>query len=219
MAEFPFPYNSAWLLVRSGDPAAVARELGIEDVAPAPWSVGADLLAGETPERVFVGTPVGEWVPVFGAPLFGLFDVGSVHRLEELATRMSAVFGEAQGFATRSANGYTYWILARDGRLLRSYSYLGQMGDILASEGAPTPIELATLTGDPEAWNPEEEHVLAVAAGWGLPPDKIVAASATSALGLTGRLVLVGASVRPAAPPATGVKGFLGRLLGGKKIP
>ena len=38
-----FGYKQAWLAVRDGDPDAVIAALGLRDLGPVSWRVGADL--------------------------------------------------------------------------------------------------------------------------------------------------------------------------------
>lgn len=189
-----FGYKIGWLCVRTTDEQAVAKALGLENTKPATWKEGIHKVYGEKryPYRlVFVSPPVDGWTFAVGS---WVVEVGGetepqkdVLRLEELATRLSSQFGEAQAFVSHRVVDYHVWILARGGKLVRSFGYLGEEGEVLRNEGAVTDAESGfdwkALNTD---WFPAEENVMSVAGKWSIDPTSLENHPVSESLGLLG---------------------------------
>jgi hypothetical protein len=163
-----FGYKTAWWCIPSEDTRAVVAALGLKDARPSGWQDG--VAAAYERQGVFVSPPVMGWV----------FAVGSVPAVDTpsfapMLRTLSQRFGEAQAFASHRIVGFYSWALAQDGRVVRSYAYLGESGNVLADEGEPTPEERElgidfsadrVVDGD----SPGEEHPMLVAGEWSINP-------------------------------------------------
>lgn len=184
----PFGYNMGWFAVRSEDTDAVVTALKLSRLRKVGWGDGIEAIYEEEAENVlFVGPPVNGWTLVVGRWTMGSGDEGSVRSIERLVTALSSRFGEAQAFATYRVIEYHHWMLAQRGSLVRSFAYLGESGEVLASVGEPTPAERRlTWSSLPQnEWMPDEEDVFKVAGQWSIDPiglDSQVGPAARGAL-------------------------------------
>jgi len=184
-APAPFGYKIGWLTIRSTDQNAVVRALSLSDPAEATWRAGIDAVYGDayrvvgSRSRVFVSPPVNGWIFVVGQWTMG--DGDDPGGIEQLITRLSMEFGEAQAFAIYRVIEYHHWMWAKSGCLERSFSYLGESGQVLRDEGEPTSAELdigwhrlpevdempdeqgESSTSGEAFWRPNEEDVMTIA--------------------------------------------------------
>src|SRR5207249_3279306 len=81
---------------------------------------------------------------------------------------------------------YHHWLLARDGKLLRSFAYVGDQGEVISDKGDLTPIEasLHINLDVPEDYDPfsdeedtfhppNERDVMTVAGDWSINPTTL----------------------------------------------
>lgn len=132
---------------------------------PSSWSHGIER-AYQRDEDIFITPPVDGWILVVG--------VSPEETPEETHSnleRLSAIFSEAQYFATDRVVEYHAWARAAAGTLMRYYAYLGEAGEVLAAVGEPTPIEISA--GIPAGVTPDEELVMRVAGGWSVDPSRL----------------------------------------------
>jgi hypothetical protein len=198
----PFGYKMAWIAIRTPDREAVVRSLELRDTRETSWQEGIDTIYRDG-SLLFITPAVKEWTMVVGWWTAHAGDEQSPAAVEELVTRLSTEFGEAQAFATHRVVEAHHWILARDGRLLRSFAYLGESGRVLANKGEPTgaeqsmnfrvlsaPEELdeqelrGALPNDDEWWAPNEEDVMSVAGHWSINPQDLGTSLITTGQGL-----------------------------------
>jgi hypothetical protein len=177
-----FGFKQAWLAVR--DPVVVddiVALLGASDLGTVDWQQGIDL-AYLTDNRLAITPPLagaaGEaWTLVVGRLFFA---EGGPPDIAELSDRLGT---EVQFFATHRVVEAHFWERAVEGRLVRSFRYVGETGEITHWYGEPDATELAAglpATYDTEA-EPEdqpnvvvdEDDVMTVAAAWSLDPTKL----------------------------------------------
>jgi hypothetical protein len=158
----PFGYKIDWLAVRSDDPAAVAKSLGLKG-KPAKWSTG---VAKAYQDSVFVSPVVRGWVLVVGR-LISSYDDG----FEDAIKRLSREFGEVQFFGNHRVSSYYAWAKAAKGKLLRFYRY----GDSEVYEvGRQTKDEIELDIGESdEDYFPDEDDVMNIAGKWSLNPQEL----------------------------------------------
>jgi hypothetical protein len=171
------------------------------------WKQGIDTVYGTTQDReVFVTPSVDGWVFVVGWWVMG----SDGEAIEALAERLSVCFGEVQAFGTHRVSEAHGWVLAREGRLVRSFCVAMDIGEICADKGELTPVERtfnwgpflpsfgtgATSSepggaGDDEDGVmrfPGEESVMQVAAAWSVDPTTLEGREEPLGPGLLGRV-------------------------------
>jgi len=181
-----------WIAVRGATPAAVARALQLDNVAPSTWATGVRSAYGG---RVFVTPPLGSgWVL---AASVGFPDTGDALHADETTPfleRLAPLFPEVQFFATHSVIQWHAWARYVNGTAVRKFSFLGEDGTFIWDQGAPTPEEqklglvfkrVAAKEDDPL---PLERNVMALAGLWSVDPSKLGAANLPPSLGLVGSL-------------------------------
>jgi hypothetical protein len=186
-ADLPvqFGYKMAWLAIRSTDPTSIIGTLRFSKPRQVSWKEGIERVYQKdyfADKRVFITPPVYGWTLVVGRWTGGWGE--GIPGIENLVIDLSTRFGEAQAFSTHRVSEYHHWILARNGKLLRSLSYCGSTGEVLADTGELTPIEsslkinVAIPEGDDEsAWQhhnpPNETDVMEVAGAWSVDPTSL----------------------------------------------
>jgi hypothetical protein len=208
-APVSFGYKIGWLTIRSTDPNAVMRALSLADPAEATWRAGIDAAYGDayrivlSRSRVFVSPPVNGWIFVVGQWTMG--DGDDPGSIEQLITRLSKEFGEAQAFATYRVIEYHHWMRAKSGDLERSFAYLGESGQVLRDEGEPTSAELDigwqrwpeddefpyepgdSSTSEEARWRPNEEDVMTIAGHWSINPQTLGPDVSSTGTGILAR--------------------------------
>lgn len=159
-----FGYKATWIAVRSEDPAAVARALGLKNVKVASWADGverADRLRG-----VFVSPPVDGWVLALGK----LPDADG-EAFESFLADLSRHLGQVFFFATHRVVEYHAWAAADAGRITRAFAFIGDQGEFPLNIGDRLPKETELGVGEPDMESaPDEDHVLAIAAALTINP-------------------------------------------------
>ena len=176
-----FGFKCAWYAVKTNDVAAVADVLGLEDVVESTWKRG---ITAAYAEKVFVTPPLFDWVLVAGWKLFyeGNAPAPSV---VPLLTKLSKKFAEAQYFATHRVPEAHCWALARKGKLIRGYGYVGDRGEINWNEGKPTQADRIFLK---HVGIPDESTVMQFAAKWSIDPSDLEVGDWKPGLGRLGTL-------------------------------
>lgn len=185
-----FGYKIGWFAIRSADRDAVVQSLALSDPTEATWKTGVITVYEDAyhprgrHRMVFTSPPVDGWVFVIGDRTMGNGEEQGVREVEQLITRLSTEFGEAQAFATYRVVDYHHWMLARHGALVRSFAIV--QGEVLADSGEPTPVELGfkwyplrQVDGELDEEEPEpdvgswpnEEAVMTVAGAWSINPQ------------------------------------------------
>jgi hypothetical protein len=178
-----FGFKQAWLALRDpvGDAGEICAALGASDLGTVDWQQGIDL-AYLTDNRIAVtptlsGAGGVSWTLVVGRLFF--VDAG-MPDIVELSGQLGT---EVQFFATHRVVEAHFWERAVEGKLIRSFRYVGETGEITRWYGEPDATELAIglpLTFDTEA-EPEdqpnivvnEDDVMTVAAAWSLDPTEL----------------------------------------------
>ncbi len=172
-SPLPFGYKTCWLAVKNTTPQKVMEALSLKDTAVANWESGLQFsyeYDGDPSDgdHVFV-TPVLDGYVL----AIGLWDL-TLEQLEPIAQK----FDEVQYFMSHGVVDVQSWTMFREGKLVRRYFYIGESGEV-ESSGELTPqerelgLDNLLMSEDPD-WDevefPDEEHVLAVAAAWGVDP-------------------------------------------------
>lgn len=169
-----FGFKQAWLAIRQGDPDLVCAVLGLRDLGPLSWRAGIDL-AYLTDDRVVLTPPLAgagdtDWLLMAGRWLVQTSSTMDVDFLSEVLDT------EVQYFATHRVIELHRWQRARDGELVRAFTYLGETGEVTEWHGEPDEVERAiglpaTLDDDTEtSILVGEADVMRVAAAWSLAP-------------------------------------------------
>jgi hypothetical protein len=197
----PFGYKQTWLTVASTDTPAVARAFNLRDTQPCTWRQGIQL---DSPDHLFVSPPVHDWIFVIGQPVTVADEHLLSQQLAPLLNRLSVQFGIAHYFSTHRVVEYHCWARSEKGTLVRGYAYLGERGETLWDEGAPsTETDLGLAFFDersPEAassayWDrtdlqfPDEACVMRMARRWCLAPVDLTPDHSPPALGVRGMFV------------------------------
>ena len=189
-----FGYKNKWIAVKSNDKEKVATFLNLKNIQKSNWESG---LKFGYEKGMFVTPEIKGWILVLGIDISDL----ETNNTKELLQRISKEFGECQIFLTHRIVEYHFWGLARNGKIERLYSYVGESGENLIVEGEPTEIEKRynlVNTFSVEAKNdeyleredieiPDEEIVMKIAEDWSINPTKIKEYQDIEGIGLIGK--------------------------------
>ena len=190
----PFGYKNSWFAVQATDTQAVLGALPIRSQKPASWSDGLEstviLNAGHDARAIFIAPPVQGWIFIVGNWTWRSHNRCEWQTAEARIAELSKRFPEVQAFATHRVVEYHHWIKARDGRIERSFAYLGERGEIQRNIGPVTDGEsILSFWREPEdAWSPDEHDVMTVASRWSFAPIELSESSAPAGLGTLARL-------------------------------
>ena len=165
-----FGRKQTWFAVRDGDPGAVRAALGLRDLGPVAWRAGIDL-AYLTDDRVVLTPPLDGWLLLTGHWLWRAADEFPVAKLSaELGT-------EVHRYASYRVGERHEWERAVDGRLVRSFAYVGETGELVRWIGDPDPAECDLgLPAQPPADDTAadlivgESDVMRLAGRWSVDP-------------------------------------------------
>ncbi len=160
-----FGYKCAWYALRTNDADALVAALKLKGVAVSTWAKGIEAAYAD---KVFVTPPLGEWILAAGRCLF--YEGDSPKSVLPVLAKLSKRFGEAQYFCTYRVPEAHCWAVARSGKLVRAFGYIGERGEITWNEGKPTKAELALGKGLLDFPGPDESQVMEVAAAWSVNP-------------------------------------------------
>jgi len=173
----PFGYKCQWMAVRSTDSEEITKRLNLTNIRKANWKTG---IRAAYQDWIFISPPMNGWTLIIGSSLPDLSeDQNTPDSITSHVVCLSQVFGEAQYFGNHRIVGYYAWMKAMDGKVTRAFAYLGERGEILVNEGAPTKneqeLQLVYRDTDIEANEdeirfPDEEDVLSIAKAWGVDP-------------------------------------------------
>lgn len=162
----PFGYKCSWLCVKAGSPEEVIEKVGLKNPRVCNWNNG---VYGES--GVFVSSVLDGYILVVNWGM-AVLDTNPA-RLDELAKG----FAELQFFSTHRVVEYHAWVKYVGGEMIRGYGFCGGNGEVFLNKGKITPEEtelgLENLIPESEAdWDnydlPDEQHVLDIAAAWGI---------------------------------------------------
>ena len=177
-----------WFAVKTHDRKKLADVLKLYQVDTCNWSDGIQQAYAD---KVFITPAIGDWRLAAG---WGLLCPGTKNPRAELTcfrekiNGLSTAFGEAQLFITYRVNEYDFWAKSIKGKITRLYFYVGETGENIAVEGAPTPVEaklhlINTLSAEarrdsnyadrPGLTIPDETLVMKIAENWSIDPTQI----------------------------------------------
>ena len=167
----PFGYKCNWLCVKAGSPLEVIEKLGLKSPEPSNWDKGIEMAYNG---YRFVSPSLDGYVLVvnFGMDILTL--------APELLDEKAKLFPELQFFVTQRVSDYHAWAKYINGVMIRGYGWSGCDGAVFLNEGELTPEEVRLgfvrllPSEEAEDWSkyktPDEEHVLELAAEWGIDP-------------------------------------------------
>src|SRR3989441_2676270 len=116
-----FHCPNRWLAVKSNNPQAVQKALGLHNPTRCSWTEG---MARVSDQKLFVSPPVNGWVLVVGSLLpDSSEDVDACFRFLH---RLSRELGEVQFFSVNRAVGHHAWARFECGRAIRGYAWAGE---------------------------------------------------------------------------------------------
>jgi hypothetical protein len=179
-----FGYKCAWYAIHTNDADAVISALGLAGAVETTWRQGVEAAYSG---KVFVTPPLGHWILAAGTALFykGVRPEPSV---VPILTKLSEAFGEAQYFATHRVVEAHCWALARAGKLVRAYAYVGDQGQVTWNDGEPTEAERALGEGALELPGPNEGDLMKVAGAWSVDPSELESNITQPSLGRLGEV-------------------------------
>jgi hypothetical protein len=180
-----FGYKCAWYAMRTNDIEAAVLAMGLAGTVESSWAHGVEAAHSD---KVFVTPPLGGWILALGRTLFHV-DTTHAESVVPMLTKLSSVFGEAQYFATHRVVEAHCWALARVGKLIRAYAYVGDQGEITWDEGQPTEAELALGEGALEFPGPNESQLMQIAEAWSINPSELESTFNQPSLGRLGQWV------------------------------
>jgi hypothetical protein len=182
-----FGNKQAWLAVRDTDPKEITASLGLRDLGEVSWRSGVDL-AYLTDDRLALTPPLpgagdSTWVLVTGR---WLLMARSTVDIVELSATLDT---EVQSFATYRVSEAHRWSRAVKGILVRSFAYIGEIGEVTEWQGDPDDIELAlglpTAVAEDADVLVSETDVMRVAAVWSVDPNSLEGRPAPGPLRVT----------------------------------
>lgn len=183
-----------WIAIRSTEPRAVQKALGLTNPTLCTWAEG---LAEARDRRLFITPPIGEWVLVVGP---GLPDPGDdVDACFHLLTDLSRKLGLVQFFCLNRALGHHAWARLDSGEVLRAYAWAGQ---VVWNQGPPSPAELGLnlrcydyLEPVEKDWNESNDPILQnldrlpmLAARWSVDPAALDERHFATGRGIVGEI-------------------------------
>lgn len=179
-----FGYKTIWIAVKTSNKERLAELLNLTKIQSSNWKSGIEFAYDG---GVFITPQIGEWTLAVGYSLANTDDSLGIHKLERTLNLLSNEFEEAHSFATHRIVEYHHWIKSINGKIQRTYVYLGESGENIKVYGVPTPAEenLNLFNSfSPEAkeesyWDREdvttanEELVMRIAEQWSVNPSKL----------------------------------------------
>lgn len=168
-APIPFGAKMSWLVLKEKDPNIVLNKLHCTNVLKSNWNSAFTYMQDRN--QIFVTPCFDGYVLVlnFDAPLEN----------NELLQNIAMDFEEIQFFSTHRVVELSCWIKYVNGKLVRSFYYIGDQGEIISNEGALTKEEqevgLSLSSFDLENYDehivyPDEDVVNELAGKWGVHP-------------------------------------------------
>src|SRR5213592_2566113 len=175
-----FHCPNRWLAVKSNNPQAVQKALGLHNPKPCSWTEG---MARVSDQKLFVSPPVNGWVLVVGSLLpDSSEDVDACFRFLH---RLSRELGEVQFFSVNLAVGHHAWAgetLWNQGRKTWGERKLG-LKCFEYFEG-DSRMHFAQL----EPVRANAEKVLSLASLWSVDPTSVDDSMLTDGFGIAGDL-------------------------------
>ena len=188
-----FGYKNKWIAVKSTSKEEVAKFLNLRNVKESNWENG---IKYGYEKGIFITPEINGWILVLGIDISDL----EIEETKDFLKRTSKEFGECQIFLTHRVVEYHFWGLARNGKIERLYSYIGESGENMIINGEPTEIErnfnlvdsFSDESKEDEYWEredieiPDEGTVMNIAENWSVNPTKIGEYQNIGGVGLIG---------------------------------
>jgi hypothetical protein len=182
-----FGYKCEWLAVRDQSARTIAEALDLRDTWTCGPVLGTALASTFRGRAVYVLPPLDGWTLVIHSSL------GALYLEPEPLLSLSRKLGEVQYFGSHRGAGYCAWMRAINGCLARSFIVgdddvkqdRGELTDAERSLGIDLSIPLSEALEEGLA-TPDEDTVLAVAAGWSVNPLRLDENPNTARRGIVG---------------------------------
>lgn len=171
-----FGENMAWYAVKHAAPEQLATLLKLKQLCPTTWRDGLASIYRDYEynderawSRVFITPKLNDWTLVVGWwAMSHKQDVG-LRQMTDICKLLSTEFGEAQNFGGHAKVEYYQWLLAKNGRMVRSFEYLE--GEVLSRSGDPTEAELSfNWSEEQNNWKPTRRDLFNLAGRWSINP-------------------------------------------------
>lgn len=165
----PFGVKMSWLVLKEKNPHVVMETLGVNDIKVCNWNSAFSCM--RELNQIFVTPCFNDYVVVLN------YDLPLEN--EEILQEIALKFEEIQYFSTYRVVDLSCWVKFINGKLVRSFHYVGDQGEIYWNEGELTQEErevgLTSASFDFEEYNddvvyPNEDVVDEIAAKWGVDP-------------------------------------------------
>jgi len=168
---YPFGYKICWYAVKNETTKSVIEKLNLKIISESNWENGINNVYNSC-EQLFVSPPVNNYILLVNIRTDDNHEVVKKHSL---------LFNELQYFGSHRVTEYNAWAKFCDGKVIRSYCYMGESGEITWCDGNITleeinlgfgkfPSSTDELLSDNFDYEniPDEENVLAIAKAWGV---------------------------------------------------
>lgn len=165
----PFGVKMSWLVLKETDPKAVMNKLDCTNIKMCNWDSAFSCM--HEMNQVFVTPCFDKYILVLNYDL----PLENKELLQEIANK----FEEVQFFSTHRVVDLSCWVKFINGKLVRSFYYVGDQGEIYWNEGVLTKEEqeigLSLLSFELEEYDekiiyPSEDVVNELAAKWSVDP-------------------------------------------------
>ncbi len=177
-----FGYRTSWIAIRTRETGQVVEALDLAGVEAANWKAGIGAVYDEKlgDRTVFISPPVAGWTFVVGLALPHPMGRRFTDRCTPLLMDLGRRFSEVQYYFTYPVIDFYAWARVIDGKLTRAFAW-GDDG-IIWNTGRVTKeeralglrlLEAAGSAGAVFESFPTEDHVVDLAARWGLDPTTL----------------------------------------------
>ena len=187
----PYWYNMGWLAIPNASTQDVVEALKVTRMKAVNWDTGVEkVYSHRHGDFVYITPQVGSCVFVLGKPLLGMGNDESIKRIETLICNLSTKFGTVRAFGTFRVIEYHHWMMAVDGKLERSFAYVGESGEILSNAGQLTAAETSFNWSALEdcLWSPDEEDVIKISQQWSANEPNAVFTLDRKQIGTLGKI-------------------------------
>lgn len=178
-----FGYKMVWIAVKTDKKERIAEILQLKNIQSSNWTSG---IQSASKDGIFITPLIGQWTLAVGIKLAN-GQLEDINKLEKNLNKLSAEFGEAQSFGTHRVVEYHHWIKSVNGKITRTYSYIGESGENIKVFGELTEPEkglnlLNTLSKEAKSENYWEQEdlvyaneglVMKIAKNWSVNPTKL----------------------------------------------
>lgn len=178
-----FGYKTVWIAVKTNNKKRIAEILELRSIEDSNWKSGIE---SSYNDGIFITPLIGQWTLAVGVKLSN-GQIEDINKIEKILNKLSSEFGESQSFGTHRVIEYHHWIKSINGKITRSYSYIGERGENIKVFGELTEPEIGlnlfnSLSKEAESdkyWEREdldyadEELVMKISENWSVNPTKL----------------------------------------------